>query len=114
MGIPELALTFREVPKPPVLSFFDSPGFLMPPQGTTGVDPDATKVCLVQCFHTWVVVRSKFTKGVFQASPAFRWSNLMCVARPDASSAQWRISSSALLSGYLDTNRPLCDRAAAD
>lgn len=109
MGTEELALAFREAPSPPLLSFYDAPGFLTPPQSHPAVGPDATRACLVQCFEIWWVVRPSFSSGVFQASPASYWSSILCVSRPSKSSFQWKFDSSALVQGILNTDRPLCD-----
>jgi hypothetical protein len=103
-----LALSFQTQPDP-LISFYDSPGFTMPPQNTMGVNQRAIKVFLLQCFQVWCEVSPSFGKGTFQASPAKSWNNLICVKRDSADAVQWTVASSALVSGRAIVDRPLCD-----
>ncbi len=105
----ELALSYRDRPDPAIVSFYDSPGFTMPPHQTAGVDRRATKVFLLQSFEVWCEVSARFTRGRFQASPARLWNNLICVRRENADTVQWTVSSAALISGRAIVDRPLCD-----
>lgn len=103
-----LALSFQAQPNP-LISFYDSPGFEMPPQNTMGVNPQATKVFLLQSFQVWCEVSPSFAKGTFQASPAKSWNNLICAQRDSSDAVQWSVPSAALVSGRATVDRPLCD-----
>jgi hypothetical protein len=104
----ESVLSYQTAPDP-LISFYDSPGFDMPPHTTVGVDPKATKVYLLQSFQVWCEVAPSFSRGVFQASPAKNWNNMLCVQRDSASAVQWTVSSGALVAGRALVDRPLCD-----
>lgn len=103
-----LALSYRAQPDP-FISFYDSPGFTMPPQNTLGVNPQATKVFLLQSFQVWCEVRPGFGRGTFQASPAKWWNNLICVQRDASDSLRWTVQQAALVGGRAIIDRPLCD-----
>jgi hypothetical protein len=103
-----LALSFQKTPDP-LISFYDSPGFDMPPHTTVGVNPKATKVYLLQSFQVWCEISPSFSRGVFQASPAKNWNNMLCVQRDSESASLWSVSSGALVAGLAIVNRPLCD-----
>lgn len=104
----ELALSYQTSPQP-LISFYDSPGFTLPPHDTFGVNRQATKVFLLQCFQVWCEVSPRFSQGTFQASPARRWNNLICVRRADAATIFWEVTSAVLIAGLAEVTRPLCD-----
>lgn len=101
-------LSFQTAPDP-LISFYDSPGFDMPPHTTVGVTPKATKVYLLQSFQVWCEISPSFSRGVFQASPAKNWNNMLCVQRDNADTINWSVSSGALVAGRAVVDRPLCD-----
>ncbi len=103
-----LALSYQDTPAP-LISFYDSPGFTVLPHDTPGVNRQATKVFLLQSFQVWCEVQPTFARGIFQASPARFWNNLICVQRANRDTLAWQIGSSALVSGRAIVNRPLCD-----
>ncbi len=103
-----LALGFQTIPDP-LISFYDSPGFTTPPHTTVGVNPKATKVFLLQSFQVWCELDPALSRGTFQASPAKNWNSMLCVQRDSVDSIQWSVSSSALVAGRANVDRPLCD-----
>jgi hypothetical protein len=103
-----LALNSQTTPDP-LISFYDSPGFDMPPHTTVGVNPTATRVFLLQSFQVWCEVNPSFSRGTFQASPAKNWNNMLCVQRESPDANLWRASSGALVAGRAIVDRPLCD-----
>lgn len=107
----DFALTFRQKPKPAIVSFYDAPGFKFPPGMLPGskFHHECTKACMVMCFETWWVVRPPFAKGVFQASSPVRWTSVLCAARSAKDSTDWKLVSTATLQGFLETTRPVCD-----
>ena len=104
----ESVLSYQTAPDP-LISFYDSPGFSSPPHTSVGVNPKATRVYLLQSFQVWCEIAPSFSRGVFQASPAKNWNNMLCVQRDSTDTIQWKVSSGTLVAGRAVVDRPLCD-----
>jgi hypothetical protein len=93
------------VPLPPVVSFYDSPGFMT--HSVASLPPTVQRVCGLQNFRLWVEVAPAFTSGRLpvQAANDVLWHSYLCLERAGSS---WRLhtADSVVGRGRLQVDRP--------
>lgn len=89
---------------PAEISFYDSPGFVVP--NLFGVGEDVTRLCTIQNFSLWISVDPQFTKGSFPASSHVAWYHLLCLEK---SESKWQVvhSKSSVGRGHGAMDQPM-------